>query len=40
MNIDIEGILKKIHSSGQKMEGLDDMSEALGSGYSTATFLG
>lgn len=40
MNIDLDNILKKLHSTSSKMEGLDDLSEALNSGCSTATFLG
>lgn len=40
MNIEIENILKKLHSPNQKMEGLEEMSNALASGYSTANFLG
>lgn len=40
MNIDIEGIVRKLQSTNNKMEGLDDLSHALVSGCSTATFLG
>jgi hypothetical protein len=40
MNIDIENIIKKLNSPNNKMEGLNEMAEALGSGCSTATFLG
>jgi hypothetical protein len=40
MNTDIESILKKLQSPGNKMEGLDDMANALAAGCSTATFLG
>ena len=40
MNIDIDSILKKIQSSTQKEEGLDEMANALAAGCSTATFLG
>lgn len=42
MNIDIENILKKLHSPtpALKQEGLDEMADALAAGCSTATFLG
>lgn len=40
MNIDIEGIIKKLHSNSNKMDGLNEMADALASGCSTATFLG
>jgi hypothetical protein len=41
MNIDIESILKKIQGSlASKTEGLNDLSDALAAGCSTATFLG
>jgi hypothetical protein len=40
MNIDIESIVRKLQSQNNKMEGLDDFSNALASGFSTATFLG
>jgi hypothetical protein len=40
MNIDIENIIRKLHSSTSKMEGLNDISDAFAAGCSTATFLG
>lgn len=42
MSIDIENILKKLHSPtpSLKQEGLDEMADALAAGCSTATFLG
>ena len=40
MNIDIETIARKLQSMNNKMDGLDDLSNVLASGCSTATFLG
>ena len=40
MNIDIENILKKLNSPSNKMDGLNELGDALSSGCSTATFLG
>lgn len=40
MNIDIENILRKLQSPVNKLDGLNEMAEALASGCSTATFLG
>ena len=39
-NIDLEGIVTKLNSDKQKLEGLNELDEALNNGCSTATFLG
>jgi hypothetical protein len=40
MNIDFESIVRKLQSLNNKLDGLDDLSNVLASGCSTATFLG
>lgn len=40
MNLDIEGIVRKLQSTNNKSDGLEDLSNALSAGCSTATFLG
>ena len=39
-NIDIDDIIRKLNSTQNKHEGLNELAEALNAGYSTATFLG
>jgi hypothetical protein len=40
MSIDIESIARKLQSNSNKLDGLDDLTNVLASGCSTATFLG